>query len=68
MHVHGEAREPNLICLPRYLNEGPLAANVAHAWAALTQACHHHPYELPPTIGELRRWLEVTERLLKRGR
>jgi hypothetical protein len=57
-----------LICLPRYLSEGPLAASVANTWAALTQACHHHPYELPPTIGELRRWLEITQRFIEQGR
>jgi hypothetical protein len=56
-----------LICLPRYLDDERLAADVGHAWAALTQACHHHPYELPRTAGELRTWLEVAERFTERA-
>lgn len=56
-----------LICLPRYLDDGRLAADVSHAWAALTRACHHHPYELPPTAGELRTCVEVAERFTERA-
>ncbi|WP_432065787.1 hypothetical protein [Streptomyces sp. C10-9-1] len=25
-------------------------------WSALSAACHHHTYELPPTPGEVRAW------------
>ena len=36
---------------------GPEAArDVAAAWHALSRACHHHPYELAPTVAELRAW------------
>jgi hypothetical protein len=38
-----------LLCLPAYLQDTETARRAAHAWAALTNACHHHPYELPPT-------------------
>jgi hypothetical protein len=44
---------PQLICLRAYLNDDPLAARVRHTWNALSQVCHHHPYELAPTVGEL---------------
>ena len=27
----------------------------------LSRACHHHPYELAPTAGELATWIEVVE-------
>jgi hypothetical protein len=50
-----------LLCLPAYLPDRQLAGKAAHAWAALTRACHHHPYELPPTAEELDRWLEVAD-------
>jgi hypothetical protein len=50
-----------LLCLPAYLPNRELAGKAAHAWAALTRACHHHPYELPPTAEELDRWLEVVD-------
>ena len=40
-----------------------LAARVEHAWTALSRACHHHGYELPPTASELAGWLEVVDGL-----
>jgi hypothetical protein len=38
---------------------------VAHAWAALSHACHHHPYELSPTAEELERWMDTVEALIR---
>ncbi len=52
-----------LLCLPEYLRDGDIAASAAHAWAALSRVCHHHPYELPPTAVELEHWLDIAERL-----
>ena len=40
-----------LICLPAFL-DGELARQVAFAYAALTRACHYHPFELAPTAAE----------------
>ena len=51
------ATRPQLICLPRYLGNRELAGRAAHAWASLTRACHHHPYDLPPGHAELGNWL-----------
>ena len=53
---------PQLICLREYLDDDDLAGRVHHAWNALSRACHHHPYELAPTAGELAAWLETVER------
>jgi hypothetical protein len=47
-------------CLP---NRGDLASRVRYAWSGLSRACHQHPYELPPTIGELASWIGVVEEL-----
>ena len=44
---------PQLLCLATYFPDAQLAANVHHAWSALSDACHHHPYELAPTAQEL---------------
>ena len=44
---------PQLLCLATYLPDASLAANVHHAWSALSDACHHHAYELAPTAQEL---------------
>jgi hypothetical protein len=55
-----------LLCLPSFLSDRELAGRAAHAWVALTFACHHHPYELPPTAEELDRWLDVVEAMIQR--
>lgn len=52
-----------LICLHEYLHEGDLASRLAHAWGALSRACHHHPYELPPTVEEIKSWMEPVREL-----
>ena len=52
-----------LICLREYLREGDLASRLAHAWAALSRACHHHSYELPPTVEEIKTWMEPVREL-----
>ncbi|MGH9027653.1 MAG: hypothetical protein ACRDWD_16285, partial [Acidimicrobiia bacterium] len=51
-----------LACLPRYV-DGALAGRVAFAWAVLSAACHHHAYELSPTVAELSRWLDTCDEL-----
>lgn len=48
------------ICLAEYA-EPESAAAVSSAWSALSRACHHHVYELPPTAAELKGWLDVVE-------
>jgi hypothetical protein len=52
-----------LICLPEYLGDLDLGGRVGHVWAALSNACHHHAYELAPTATELRAWLGAVEAL-----
>lgn len=56
-------KERKVICLRESLREGDLASRLAHTWAALSRACHHHPYELPPTVEEIRRWMEPVREL-----
>ncbi len=37
---------------------GDQVANTANiAWIGLSNACHHHAYELTPTVEEVRHWL-----------
>src|SRR4029450_6089460 len=38
-----------LLCLQSYLEDTETAHEVNLAWWALSQACHHLSYELPPT-------------------
>lgn len=52
-----------LLCLPLVV-DADLAGDVAHTWSALSHACHHHPYDLSPTVSELAGWMGTVERLL----
>jgi hypothetical protein len=45
-----------LICLREFVDPD-LAGGLAHTWAALTRACHQHPYELAPSVSELAVWI-----------
>lgn len=58
------SRKTQLACLPAYL-QLDLAREVSYVWAALSNACHYHPYELSPTSTELRGWIETTAALLQ---
>jgi hypothetical protein len=66
LDLQGCTMRTQLICLPRYLDDGGLAARAGHAWTALSRACHHHPYELAPTAAELGSWLSVVSELVER--
>jgi hypothetical protein len=56
-----------LICLPFYI-EPDTAARAAHTWAALSNACHYHRYELAPTAAELTSWIDDVTELVKQLR
>jgi hypothetical protein len=51
------------MCLTAYLDPGP-ASRAVYLLAALSQACHYHPYELPPTAAELTGWLDQATQVL----
>lgn len=61
----GCSMRTQLICLRSYLDDTRFAARSAHAWSALSRACHHHPYELAPTAGELQAWFTVVRELTR---
>ncbi len=42
------------------------AGMIRTLWAQLSGACHVHEYELPPTSGELRRWIEAVHGVVGR--
>lgn len=50
-----------LVCLRMMTPEGNLPARLHEAWGGLSRACHHHPYELAPTAGELSGWIDIVE-------
>jgi hypothetical protein len=61
-HVSTRAQ---LLCLRHYLEDPALARDIDATWIALTQACHYHPYEFPPTSGELLGWLERVDAAIR---
>jgi len=52
-----------LLCLRQALADQRVAADATLAWNLLSEACHAHPYDLPPTAGELATWLEAVDAL-----
>jgi hypothetical protein len=58
--------QTQLVCLRMMTPEGPMPAQLHSTWGALSRACHHHPYELAPTAGELATWIEVVEEFGRR--
>ena len=47
-----------LLCLPNFIDD-TVARRAAYTHNALSQACHRRAYELPPTAGELKAWIET---------
>jgi hypothetical protein len=58
------SRKSQLACLPFYL-DARAAREAAYIWAALSDACHYHAYELAPTAAELARWINAIDKLIK---
>jgi hypothetical protein len=54
-----------LLCLRIFLDDTATADEVNLAWWALSRACHHLSYELPPTAAELRALIDVVDRFLE---
>ena len=50
-----------LLSLPVYFPDEQLAESISSTWAALSRACHYHPYELPPTESELQHLLAIAK-------
>lgn len=48
-----------LLCLETVIADKGRARELAYTWYRLSQALHHHAYELPPTGEELRGWIDV---------
>jgi hypothetical protein len=66
--VQGIQRAPvraQLLCLRILLEDTATADEVNVAWWALSRACHHLSYELPPTAAELRVWIDVVDRFVE---
>jgi hypothetical protein len=54
-----------LVCLPFYVQDAEAAYRARQCWYALSSACHAHPYELAPTVAELRGLLNEVESFIR---
>jgi hypothetical protein len=63
--LSGSSMRSHVLCLTAYLDRGT-ASRAAYLLAALSEACHYHPYELAPTAAELVGWLDETAQLVTR--
>lgn len=63
--VAGASMRAQLLCL-RELGDEESAELASDLWGLLSGACHHHPYDLSPTAGELLSWIEGVEDLARR--
>ena len=61
--VDHASKRAQLVCLAEYIDTR-LASRIRYAWHGLSDACHHHAYELPPTLSELEGWLRDVETLI----
>lgn len=53
-----------LLCLPSCFEDPQLSRTISYTWGALSNACHHHVYELAPTAAEIAGWIDTVEALL----
>ena len=61
--MSGCTMRSQLLCLTAYLDPGT-ASRAAYLLAALSRACHYHPYELAPTAAELTGWLDQAAQIV----
>lgn len=61
--LEGATTATQLACLPEFVDP-VLARQTSFVWAALSNACHYHAYDLPPSASELDDWIADVERLL----
>ncbi len=61
--LSGCPMKTQLTCLPAYLDPR-LAREISYVWAALSNACHYHPYDLAPTATELTGWMQTVTTLI----
>ena len=61
--LSGCSMRSQILCLTAYLDPDT-ATRAAYLFAALSHACHYHPYELAPTAAELTGWLDQAAQIV----
>lgn len=60
------SRKAQFVSLRYHSADTGLATTAHQAWAELSAACHHHPYDLAPTAAEVAHWLGVADPVVRR--
>lgn len=64
MEFGGSTMRSRLVCLDVVVTDPPdLAAVADYTWSRLSHACHHHAYQLDPSVVETRHLLDNVRRL-----
>jgi hypothetical protein len=56
------------LILLRELDDPEIAAKAQVAWDGLSRACHHHSYELQPSVGEVRVLTKLVKEVAGQGK
>ena len=70
-YMKNTSRFTQLACLKQLARDGRIAVdtvtseNAHSAWVALSRACHHHEYDLVPTVPEIELLISQVEQLVE---
>lgn len=51
----------------KFAQDNDIPARADYAWNGLSRACHHHAFELTPTLTEVRHLIHLVETLIDGG-
>ena len=58
----GASQRARFLGLHAYVDDWALVRSGHTTWSQLSRACHHHAYELAPTVDELHGWVDAAQR------
>lgn len=64
MRIDHPVRMRSRLAVLQVLDQTLFATRAEYAWHALSRACHHHAYELAPTVSELQHLHAVVTQLI----
>lgn len=60
--VVGATMRARFLALHAFVPHATLIADGYVTWCRLSRVCHHHPYDLAPTVDEVRGWVAAAAR------
>jgi hypothetical protein len=62
--VEESPMKAQLLCLGSWLSNEGLGRRAHQVWSVLSNASHHHPYDLTPTRDEIEGWCETVQEII----